>query len=67
MAFNKYALSVVPSETCRNPRIINIINVIEILGMVVYVKYFICLKRSTFVTADARLVVSLNGESLSPK
>ena len=67
IAFNKYVLSVVPSETWRNPRIIKTINVIEILGIVVYVKYFMCLKRSTLVTAAARLVVSLNGESLSPK
>ena len=37
------------------------------LGIVVYVRYLICLNKSTLVTAAARLVVSLSGESLSPK
>jgi len=46
---------------------IKTIRVIDMLGIVVYVKYLICLNKSTLVTAAARLVVSLSGESLSPK
>ena len=63
----KKELSVTPSDVCKIPRIIKTIKVIEILGTVVYVRYFICLKRSTLVTAAARFVVSLSGDNLSPK
>ena len=45
----------------------NTIKVIEILGIVVYVKYLICLNKSTFETAAAKFVVSLRGDYLSPK
>ena len=63
----KKELSVTPSDDCKTPRIIKTIKVIEILGTVVYVRYLICLKRSTLHTAAARFVVSLSGDNLSPK
>ena len=42
-------------------------NVIKILGIVVKVIYLICLNNSPPAIAGAKLVVSDNGESLSPK
>ena len=50
-----------------NPINKNKINVIEKEGIVVYIIYLMWVIRSVPAMAGARLVVSLNGDILSPK
>ena len=49
------------------PQIRNITNVINIDGMVVNIMYRMWSKMSTLADDEARIVVSLNGDILSPK
>ena len=56
-----------PVLSIPNPAIKKIINVMVMVGTVVYTMYRICLKISTLDDDDANIVVSLNGDILSPK
>ena len=57
----------VPVLFIPNPAMKKIINVMVMVGTVVYTMYRICLKISTRADDDANIVVSLNGDILSPK
>jgi hypothetical protein len=65
--FSNKSLSVGPVETTKKFKIINTIRLIVIVGIVVIVKYLMCVNRSDPEIAGARFVVSLNGDNLSPK
>ena len=67
IAFLKVVVSKSPEVEKVNPNTKNTIKVIVIVGSVVYSIYRICLNSSLPEIADAKFVVSLNGESLSPK
>ena len=64
---NKISVSAAPEVFWKKPRIRNAIIVMMILGIVVWVMYRMWVNKSDPAIAGARLVVSLNGESLSPK
>ena len=67
IVFKRDWWSVGPVDVRKKFIIDNTIKVIIIVGTVVMVKYLICVKRSDPETAGAKFVVSLNGDSLSPK
>ena len=59
--------SAVPTVSVKRPVMKNTINAIAMAGIAVIMRYLICLKRSTPQAEEATIVVSLNGETLSPK
>src|SRR5690606_3727711 len=60
-------VSTFPVVLIFSPIMIKTIRVISIVGTVVIVIYLMCVNKSVPAMAGARLVVSLKGESLSPK
>src|SRR5690606_4924554 len=60
-------VSVTPFVSRFKPKTIKTINVIMMVGVVVYIMYRMCVNKSVPAMADAKLVVSLIGEILSPK
>ena len=67
MANSKLSMSSVPDSLKFNPIIRNKIIEITKEGIVVYIIYFICVNKSVPAMAEAKLVVSDNGDILSPK
>ena len=65
--FNITEVSAVPLVSILKPMIINTIIVMVIVGTVVNNIYCMCVNKSVPAIAGARFVVSLKGESLSPK
>ena len=66
-ASNNKLISLVVLTSKLNPIIKKIKSVIINDGIVVYIIYLICVKRSVPATAAARFVVSDSGDILSPK
>ena len=67
MEERRLSVSVFPFTSWVNPIKSRIKIVINILGTVVYVMYRMCSNNFAPETAGAKFVVSLKGESLSPK
>ena len=67
IVFNIASVSATPEVSIVNPKIIKTIKVTMMVGTVVSIMYFICENNSPPAMAGAKFVVSLNGDSLSPK
>ena len=55
------------SAPCHRPAVKKMMRVMVNVGIVVYIIYRMCSKRSVPVTDEASMVVSLKGDILSPK
>ena len=67
MVVNKSLISALPEVSIVKLIIENAINVIMIVGTVVYAIYLMCVNKSVPAIAGAKFVVSLKGDILSPK